>query len=115
MSSKERSRPRRAVTSRNNASMIARRSPSSAIDSPLVVLIVRISGPEALDGARLVGVDFDEVLRPGQVEHRLDAFLHARQLQLTAGAVRLPIQVHQAPDRQAHGAGGQLKLSGVQK
>ena len=41
-------------------------------------------GPEALDGRRLVGVDLEEVLRAGHRQHRLDALLHARQLQRAA-------------------------------
>jgi hypothetical protein len=49
--------------------------------------MVRMASPEALDGGRLVGVDLDEVLRAGHRQHRLDALLHARQLQAAAARV----------------------------
>src|SRR3989442_10588411 len=84
--------------------MIASRSPSSMIETPCVVLMVRMAAClylEALDGARLVGVDLDEVLRAGHRQHRLDALLDARELQVPAGAVDLTVQVHQAADRRA--------------
>src|SRR5262245_17024704 len=101
MSSKDRSSARRAVTSRYNASMTARRSPSSAISAPVVVLMVRMSDPEALDGGRLVRVDFDEGLGAGEVQHRFDALLHPGKLEVSAGAAHLTVEVHQTADRGA--------------
>src|SRR5262245_59879880 len=101
MSSNDRSSSRFAVTSRYSASMIASRSPSSEISAPVVVLIVRMSGPEALYGCRFIGMNLDEILRPGQVQHRFDAFLDARQLQVTAGGTDLAIEIHQAADGRA--------------
>src|SRR5206468_11158050 len=99
MSSNERSSSRLAVTSRYNASITDSRSPSRAMSVPLVVLIVCMLDPEAFDGGRLVGVYLDEVLRAGHREHCLDALLDAGELQVTAGAVHLAIQVHEAADR----------------
>src|SRR3984893_14543305 len=88
MSSKERSSSRFAVTSRYSVSMIASRSPSSVILTPVVVVMMRMNlYPEALDGGRLVRVDLDEVLRAGQRQHRFDALLDAGQLQVAAGVV----------------------------
>src|SRR5262245_58275105 len=81
--------------------MTERRSPSSAMAAPLVVLMVRTSGSKAFDGAGLVGVYFEEVLGAGHRQHRLDAFLDARELQLTAGVDHLTIQVHEAADGRA--------------
>src|ERR1700682_3227442 len=102
MSSKERSSSRFAVTSRYSVSMIASRSPSSVILTPVVVVMMRMNlYPEALDGGRLVGVDLDEVLRAGQRQHRFDALLDAGQLQVAAGVVNLPVQVQQAANRRA--------------
>src|SRR5262245_37083533 len=100
MSSNDRSRPRLAVTSWYSASMIASRSPSRAMSVPLLVLMVRMVClcPEALDRRRLVGVDFDEVLRASHRQHGFDALLDARQLEVAAGVVHLPVQVHQAAD-----------------
>src|SRR3954454_19090467 len=81
--------------------MTARRSPSSVMGTPVVVLIIRMSGPEASDGARLVGMNLDEVLgaRPGQ--HGFHALLDAGELELPASAPYLTVQVHQAADRRA--------------
>src|SRR5438093_6466240 len=101
MSSNERSSSRLAVTSWYSASMTASRSPSRVMGAPVVVLMVRMLGPEAFDGARLVRVYLDEVLRSGHRQHRLDALLDAGQLEVAAGAVDLPVQIHQAPDRGA--------------
>src|SRR5258708_7885959 len=101
MSSKLRSKARFAVTSRYSASMIASRSPSSVIDAPVVVLIVRILGSEAFDSAVLVGVDLDEVLSAGHVQHRLDPLLHTGQLQLAARAPHLAVEIHEAANRRA--------------
>src|SRR5580693_2897841 len=99
MSSKERSSSRFAVTSRYSVSMIASRSPSSSILAPVVVVMKRIVlSPEALDGGGLVGMDLDEVLRAGHGQHRFDALLDARQLQVSAGVVNLPVQIHQTAD-----------------
>src|SRR5438309_910599 len=78
--------------------MIASRSPSRTIVAPVVVLIWCISDSEASDGAGLVGVDFDEVLRAGHRQHRFDALLDVGQLQPSAGASHLAVQVHQAAD-----------------
>src|SRR5437016_10272622 len=101
MFSNERSSSRLAVTSRYSVSMTASRSPSSGISAPVVVLIVRMLCPEALDGARLVGVDLDEILRPGHRQHRLDPLLDAGQLEVAAGAVDLAIEVHETANRGA--------------
>src|SRR5262245_2114270 len=99
MSSNERSSWRRAVTSWYSTSITASRSPSSATLTPVVVLIIRMAlCPEALDARRLVGVDFYEVLRARQCQHRLDPLLYAGELQLSAGAVHLPVQIHEAAD-----------------
>src|SRR5439155_21369472 len=98
MSSNDRSSSRLAVTSRYSASMTASRSPSSGISAPVVVLMVRMLSPEALDGARLVRVNLDEVLRAGHRQHRLDPLLDARQLEVPARVRHLAVQVHQAPD-----------------
>src|SRR6185436_3761047 len=81
--------------------MTARRSPSSAISVPLVVLMVCISGPENFDPRLLVGVNLDEILRAGQRQHRFDALLHAGQLQMATGGRDLPVEIHEAPDRRA--------------
>src|SRR5215470_15395093 len=78
--------------------MMARRSPSSAMLAPVVVLISCISDSEASDGARLVGMDFDEVLRAGHRQHRLDALLDVRELELSSGAADLAVQIHEAAD-----------------
>src|SRR5919201_7024718 len=101
MSSNDRSSERRAVTSWYSASMMERRSPSRVMSAPLDVLMVRMLSPEAFDGARLVGVYLDEILRAGHRQHRLDALLHARELQMAAGVVDLAVQIHQAANRGA--------------
>src|SRR5262245_22498680 len=101
MSSNERSSARLAVTSWNSVSITARRSPSSVTSAPVVVLMVRMLHPKALHGARLVGVDLDEVLRAGQGQHRLDPLLDAGQFETTSGAAHLTIEIHQAADRGA--------------
>jgi len=59
---------------------------------------VCIAKPEAFDGARLVGVDLDEILRAGHRQHRLDPLLDAGQLQVTAGVVDLAVEIHEAAD-----------------
>src|SRR5215203_1550187 len=79
-------------------SRIVSRSPSSVNGAPVVSLIVRISGSEAFDGAGLIRVYLDEILRPGHRQHRLDSLLHAGELQRAAGGAGLAIQVHQAAD-----------------
>ena len=43
-------------------------------------------------------MDLDEVLRAGHRQHRLDALLDAGQLQVAAGVVHLPVEIHQAAD-----------------
>src|SRR5688500_17968831 len=99
MSSKVRSSSRLAVTSRYRVSMMASRSPSSVTAAPVVVLIVFILlPPEALDRRRRVGVNLQEVLRARHRQHRLDALLHAGQLEDAAGGGRLAIEIHEAPD-----------------
>ena len=40
-------------------------------------------------------------MRPGHREHRLDALLDTGQLEAAPRGGRLPVQVHQAPDRRA--------------
>src|SRR3954468_1934939 len=54
--------------------------------------------PEAFDGGRLVSVYLDEILRAGHRQHGLDAFLHAGELEVTAGIVHLAVEIHQAAD-----------------
>src|SRR5438552_17557602 len=110
MSSKERSSRRRAVTSWYSASITARRSPSSVTGAPLVVLMVRMLSPEALDGARLVGVYLDEILRAGHRQHRLDALLDARELEMAAGVVHLTVEIHEAADRGAVDVGDRREI-----
>src|SRR5690349_14918481 len=90
-----------ADTSLYSASRTASRSPSSASDAPVVNLMVRISGSEAFNGAGFVGVHLDEVLRSRHRQHRLDAFLDARELERAAGGVGLAVEIHQAADRRA--------------
>src|ERR1051326_3239562 len=105
MSSNDRSSARRAVTSLWSASMTASRSPSSVMGAPLVVLMMRMGlspgSRKAFDRGRLVGVNLDEVLRAGHRQHRLDAFLNARELEMPAGRRRLAVEIHQAADRRA--------------
>src|SRR5437762_4883946 len=79
--------------------MMARRSPSSVIGVPVVVLMVRMSGSETRKSSRLVAVNLDEILRTGHRQHRLDPFLDAGQLQLPVGASNLTVAVHQASNR----------------
>src|SRR4029078_5435086 len=110
MSSNERSSARLAVTSRWSASITATRSPSSTISAPVVVLMVRMLSPETLDGTRLVGVNLDEVLRAGQRQHRLDALLDARELEVAARAADLTVQIHQAADRGAVDVGDRRQV-----
>src|SRR4051794_40644740 len=81
--------------------MSVSRSPSSVTSAPVVNLIVRISGSEALDGAGLVRMNLDEVLRAGHREHRLDALLDAGELQGAADGAGLPVEIHEAADRRA--------------
>src|SRR5262245_64399350 len=90
-----------AETSLYSASSTVSRSPSSVRGAPVVILMVRMSGSEAFDGAGLVGVYLDEVLRAGHREHRLHALLDAGQLQRAARGVRLAVEIHEAPDRGA--------------
>src|SRR5438445_11099298 len=101
MSSNERSSSRLAVTSWYSASMTASRSPSRVTAAPLVVLMVRMLSPEAFDGGRLVGVYLDEILRAGHRRHCLDPLLDARELEVPAGVVDLPVQIHEAADGRA--------------
>src|SRR4029079_10021974 len=91
ISSNDRSSSRLAVTSWYSASMMASRSPSSAMGEPLLVLMVRMLGPEALDGARFVGVNLDEVLGAGHRQHGLDPLLDPGQLEVAAGRGHLPV------------------------
>src|SRR5258708_28474450 len=77
------------------------RSPSSVSAAPVVSLMVCMSGSEAFDGAGLIGMGFDEVLRARHGEHRLDPFLDAGELQRAPGGAGLPVEVHQAADRRA--------------
>src|SRR5256885_14915571 len=91
----------RAETSLYSASTTVSRSPSSGRTAPVVSLILRISGSETLDGAGLVRVHFDEVLRPGHRQHGLDALLHAGKFQRTPGGARLAVEIHEAPDGRA--------------
>src|SRR5215471_12625707 len=90
-----------ADTSLYSASITVIRSPSSERAAPVLILMVRMSGSEAFDGAGLVGVYLDEVLRAGHREHRLDPLLDAGQLQRAARGVGLPVEIHEAPDRGA--------------
>src|SRR5882724_3758531 len=90
--------------------MTARRSPSTLMGSPLLVLMVRMLSPEAFDGVRLVRVDLDEVLRAGHGQHRLDALLDARQLQVSAGGVDLTVEVHEAADGRAVDVGDRAEI-----
>src|SRR5258708_25147580 len=85
-------------TSLYKASSTDSRSPSSASAEPVDSLMVRISGSEAFDGAGLIRVYLDEVLRARHGEHRLDAFLDARELQRAAGGGRLAVHGPQASD-----------------
>src|SRR5687767_13854528 len=71
------------------------RSPSSISSAPVVNLMVRISGSEAFDGAGLIRVYLDEVLRSRHGQHRFDPFLDAGELQRAAGGAGLPVEVHQ--------------------
>src|SRR5690349_2518745 len=63
--------------------------------------MVRISRSEAFDGAGLVRVYLDEVLRPGHRQHRLDALLYAGELERAACGAGLTVQVHEAADGRA--------------
>src|SRR5215510_5338024 len=90
-----------AETSLYSASRTASRSPSSVSAAPVVMVMVRMSGSEALDGARFVGMDLDEVLRPRHRQHGLDTLLHAGELQGAAGGARLAVEIHEAADRGA--------------
>src|SRR5258708_27099620 len=88
-------------TSLYSASSTDSRSPSSVSAAPVVSLMVRMSGSEALDGAGLVGMDLDEVVRARHGEHGLDPLLDAGELQCSTGGAGLPVEVHQAGDRRA--------------
>src|SRR3712207_5052443 len=101
MSSNVRSSDDFAVTSLNSVSSTASRSLSSATPVPVVVLIVRMRPPEALDGTRFVLMDVDEVVRAGHREHGLDAPLHAGELERAADRLHLAVEIHEAPDRRA--------------
>src|SRR5436190_13600779 len=90
-----------AETSLYSASISVIRSPSRSSGAPFVSLIVRMSGSEAFDGARFVGVYLDEILRSGHRQHRFDALLHAGELQRAAGGGRLAVEIHQAANRRA--------------
>src|SRR5215216_2944522 len=101
MSSKVRSSARWAVTSWYSTSIIDNRSPSSETSAPVDVLIVRMLAPEALNGACFVCVQLEKVLRAGHCQHRLDALLHAGQLERRSGGGCLAVQIHKASDRRA--------------
>src|SRR3954469_22499350 len=81
-----------------SVSSTVRRSPSSMSPEAVVSLMVRMSGSEAFDGAGFVGVHLDEILRSGHRQHRLDALLHAGELQVAAGVVHLAVEVHETAD-----------------
>src|SRR5262245_17983344 len=98
MSSKLGCRSCFAETSLYNASITVIRSPSSSSAAPVVILMVRMSGSEAFDGARLVGVYLDEILRAGHGEHGFDALLDSGELERAAGGTGLAVQVHEAAD-----------------
>src|SRR5215470_10135085 len=91
--------------------MMASRSPSRTMVAPDVVLIWCISDSEASDGAGLVRVYFDEVLGAGHRQHRLDAYLDARELEPSAGAAHLPVQIHQAADSGAVDIGDRSEVN----
>jgi hypothetical protein len=55
-------------------------------------------------------VDLDEVLRPGHRQHRLDALLNARQLEMSAAAADLTVEIHQAADRGAVDVGDRREI-----
>src|SRR4029453_8995841 len=78
--------------------MTASRAPSSVMGGPVVVLMMRMSGSETCERTRLVRVDLNEILRSGHRQHRFDALLNARQLQVTAGVFDQAIAIHQAAD-----------------
>src|SRR5688572_26621095 len=102
MSSKDRSKFRFTVSSRYSVSRIASRSPSRLMLAPVVVFMLRmIDLSKAPDGRRRIGVNFHELVRAGQGEHRLHAPLQPGELQGGACGGRLPVEVHQAPDRGA--------------
>src|SRR4051794_7469647 len=84
-----------------SASSTASRSPSSVNASPVVSLIVRMSGSESFEGAGLIGVSLDEFLRPRRGQLLSPALLAARGLGGPPRGVRLPIQIHQTADRGA--------------
>src|SRR5437667_9225582 len=90
--------------------MMASRSPSSAISAPVDVLIVRMLHPKAPDGTGFVAVELDEILRARQRQHRLDALLHAGELQAPSGAADLPVQIHQTADGRAVDVGHRRQI-----
>src|SRR5688572_15550928 len=79
-------------------SSTASTSPSRSMRLPAVVVMLRMSGSEALQGRGLVGVDLEEVMRAGHRQHRLDALLQAGQLDDPPGQRRLTMEIHQAAD-----------------
>src|SRR3954451_2612710 len=102
VSSNVRSRSRLAVISRYSVSRTVRRSPSSGSAAPVVNVIVRMRlGPEAFDGAGLVRVYLDEILRAGHGQHGFDPLLDPGQLQRAASGIGLTIEIHEAADRRA--------------
>src|SRR5687767_12310176 len=93
VSSKEGSSSRRAVISWYSVSRTVSRSPSISTFAPVDSLIVRIGlCSEAFDGAGLVRVYLDEILRTGHGEHGLDPLLDPGQLQRSAGGGGLPVE-----------------------
>src|SRR5690349_13061266 len=102
MSSNDRSKFRLTVISRYSVSRMARMSPSRSMLAPVLVLMLRmIDLSEALDRCRGVGVDFHELVRSRQRQHRLHAALQTGELERGPCRRRLPVQIHQAPDRGA--------------
>ena len=92
--------------------MIASRSPSRVI----VGAGGRLDGPHGyapklLMADGFVGVDLEEVLRPGHRQHRFHALLDAGELERAAGGGGLAVQIHQAADGGAVdvGDGGQVE------
>src|SRR5687767_3064787 len=93
VSSNVRSSSRLAVISLYRVSSRVSRSPSSGTSAPVVSFIVRMwLRSEAFDGTGLIWVYFDEILRAGHRQHRLDALLHAGELQRSARRRRLAVQ-----------------------
>src|SRR5215813_12586584 len=81
--------------------MMARRSPSSAIGAPVVVLMVRMSGSKTCERRGFIRVDLNEILRPRHRQHCLDALLNTGQLQVAAGIFDQAVTIHKAADCRA--------------